>query len=95
MTMHWALHPRDDIDRLCVSRKEGGRGLASIEDCVDAAIQELDNIKKKKEKLINAANKSTGNIRTNRKITKTRKTILEEKKQLHGYFKRQPGEIAY
>ena len=33
MTMHKALHPRDDIDRLCVSRKEGGRGLASIEDC--------------------------------------------------------------
>ena len=30
MTMHKALHPRDD--RLYVSRKEGGRGLASIED---------------------------------------------------------------
>ena len=32
MTMHKALHPRDDVDRLYVSRKEGGRGLASIED---------------------------------------------------------------
>ena len=26
MTMHKALHPRDDIDRLYVSRKEGERG---------------------------------------------------------------------
>ena len=39
MTMQKALHPRDDIDRLYVSRKEGGKGLASIEDNVDALIQ--------------------------------------------------------
>ena len=36
MTMNKVLNPRDDIDRLYVSRKEGGRGLASIEDSVDA-----------------------------------------------------------
>ena len=39
MTWHKALHPRDNADRLYVSRKEGGRGLASIEDSVDASIQ--------------------------------------------------------
>ena len=39
MTMHKALHPRNDVDWLYVSRKEGGRGLASIEDSVDASIQ--------------------------------------------------------
>ena len=38
MTMHKALHPRDDIDRLYVSKKEWGRGLASIEDNIDALI---------------------------------------------------------
>ena len=32
MTIHKALHPKDDIDRLNVSRKEGGRRLTSIED---------------------------------------------------------------
>ena len=42
MTMHKALHPRDDVDRLYVSRKEGGRGLASMEDTVDASIQRLE-----------------------------------------------------
>ena len=39
--MHKALHPRDDVDRLYVARKEGGRGLANIEDTVDASIQLL------------------------------------------------------
>ena len=43
MTMHNALHPRDDVDRLYVSRKEGGRELASIEDTVDASIQRLED----------------------------------------------------
>ena len=47
MTMHKVLHPRDDVDRLYVSRKEGGSGLASIEDSVDASIQRFkDNIQK-------------------------------------------------
>ena len=43
MTMHKAVHPRDDVDRLYVSRKEGGRGLASIEDTVDASKTTLKN----------------------------------------------------
>ena len=30
MTMHKTLHTRDDIYRLYVSSKEGGRGLANI-----------------------------------------------------------------
>ena len=31
MTMHRALHPKDDVDRRYVSRKEGWRGLATID----------------------------------------------------------------
>ena len=42
MTMNKTLHPRDDVDRLYASRKEGGRGLASIQDSVDALIQKLE-----------------------------------------------------
>ena len=41
--MHKAFHPRDDVDRLDVSRKEVGRGLTSIEDSVDASIQRLED----------------------------------------------------
>ena len=39
MTMYKALYPRDAINRHYVSRKEGGRGLTSIEDFMDASIQ--------------------------------------------------------
>ena len=44
MTMHKALHPRDDVDRLYVSKKrERKRTFASIEDSVDASIQRLED----------------------------------------------------
>ena len=49
MTMHKALHARDDIDRLYASRKEGGRGLMSTEDSVDASIQRLEDYIEKHE----------------------------------------------
>ena len=50
MTMHKALHHRDDMDRLYVSRKDGGRGLASIEDSIDASIQRLEDYWEKNTK---------------------------------------------
>ena len=34
-----ALHPRDDIHKLYVSRKEGESEHASIEDTIDASIR--------------------------------------------------------
>ena len=37
-TIYGALHPKSDVDRLYIPRKEGGRGLISIEDCVELAI---------------------------------------------------------
>ena len=49
MTMHKALHPTDDVDRLYVSRKEGGRGLDSNEDSVDTSIQRLKDYLEKHE----------------------------------------------
>ena len=52
MTMHRALHPRDDFDRLYVSRKEGGRGLTNIKDSIDASIQQLENYIEKARKKI-------------------------------------------
>ena len=69
MTMHKALHPWDDVDRLYVSRKEGGRGLASIEDSVDASIQRLeDYIQKHEGRLITATRNDTNNTMENRII---------------------------
>ena len=73
MTMHKVLHPRDAVDRLYVSRKEGGRVLARIEDSVDASIQRLDNyIEKHEGGLIIAIRNNTDNTIDNR-MTITRK----------------------
>ena len=41
MTMHNALHPKSNIDRLYISRKEGGRGLQGIEEAVKFRMREL------------------------------------------------------
>ena len=38
-----ALHPRDNIDRLYVSRKERERGLASNENCIAISMQNLED----------------------------------------------------
>ena len=94
MTMRKALHPRDDVDGLYVSRKEGGIGLARTEDSVDASIQCLeDNIEKHKGRLITATSNDTNNMKAN-KMTITRKQKWG-KKQLSGRFKRLINNIPH
>ena len=84
MTMHKALHPRDGVDRLYVSRKRG-RELASTEDSVDASIQRLGDYKKKREeRLITGTRNNTDNTGSNRTTT-TRKQKLEEKTALRTF----------
>ena len=62
--MHKALHSRDDVDRLYVSRKEGG--LASIENSVDASIQQpKDYIQKHEGGLITTTRNDTENTMNN------------------------------
>ena len=77
MTMHKALHLREDVDRLYVSRKEGGRGPASIEDSVDALIQRLeDYIEKHERGWITTIRNDTDNSIDDR-MTTTRKQKWE------------------
>ena len=72
--MHKALHPRDDVDRLYVSRKEGGRSLASIEDKVDASLQWIeDYIEKHERGLITAIRNETDNTMDNSMTTNMKK----------------------
>ena len=94
MTMHKALHPRDDVDRLYVSRKEEGRRLASIEDSVDASTQRLeDYIEKHDGGLITAIRNDTDNTMGNR-MTITWKQKWEGK-QLYRRFKRLINNISH
>ena len=87
MTMRKALHPGDDKNRRYqekkVSRKEGRRGLASIEDGVDTSLRRLKDLIKKKKRRITATKNNTNNTR-----------ISKKKKQLYGHFKRQSSEIS-
>ena len=67
MTMHEALHSRDDVDRLYVSLKEGGRVLGRIEDSVNASIQRHEYYKeKRKRRLITTTKNNIDNIRITR-----------------------------
>ena len=92
--MHKALHPSDDVNRLYVSRKEVGKGLARIEDNVDASIQRLeDYIEKHKGGLNPATRNDTDNTIDNR-MTITRKQKWE-RKQLYGRFKRLINNISH
>ena len=90
--MHEALHPRDDVDRLNV-KKKGGRGLASIEDSVNASIRRLEDYIQKHEGLITSNRNDTDNAMDNR-MTITRKQKWE-RKQLYGRFKRQINNSSH
>ena len=94
MTMHKALHLRDDVDRLYVSRKEGGRGLASIKDTDDTSIQRLeDYIEKHERGLITTIRNDTDNT-IDERMTTTRKQKWEGK-QLYCRFKRLISNISH
>ena len=71
MTKHKPLHPRDNINKLYVSRKEGGR--------IHTSIKQLENnTEKRGGRLITVTRNNTDNMRINRtKIT--RKQKWEEK----------------
>ena len=85
MTIHKALHSRDDVDRQYVLRKEGGRGFASTGDSFDASIQRLEDYKEKHERgLITAIRNDIDNMMDNRMTTRKRKW---EEKSLYGRFK--------
>ena len=92
-TMHKALHPRDDTDNFYVSRKEEQRGLAKIQDSVNASIKRLkDDIHTREGEMITAIKNNRDNTIINRtKITRKQKW---GEKQLYGHFKRQTNEIS-
>ena len=50
MKIHKTLHPQNDIGRLYVSRKEGGREVANTEDSVDTSIRQLEDYIKNEQR---------------------------------------------
>ena len=100
MTMHGALHPKSDVDRLYIPRKEGGRGLQSVEDTVAIAIAGLESyVRISTEAFITAARLVDGDladVESAKEVKKQRRTKKKEKwrnKRMHGQFLRQTDEI--
>ena len=42
LTIYGGLHPKSDVDRLYIPRKDRRRGLIAIGDCVELAIRDLE-----------------------------------------------------
>ena len=42
ITMNGSLNPRENVGRLYLPRKEGGRGFISCKECVNVEVQSLD-----------------------------------------------------
>ena len=41
-TIFGGLHSKSDVGRLCILRKDGGRGFIAIEDCLEFAVRGLE-----------------------------------------------------
>ena len=103
MAMHKALHPKSNVDRLYIPRKEGGRGLQGVKETVKVTNLGLENyVKQSRERLLTAARSVDIDL-----IEPIRKTLIEAKKQkkkertisweekmLHGQFVRQTKEVG-
>ena len=85
--MHKALNPRDDV-----SRRQGERGLASIEVSEDTSKRLEDYIQKRGGRLITATRNNTNDMGISG-TTITRKQKWEVK-QLYGGFKRLTSDIS-
>ena len=100
MNMYQALHPRDSVVRLYLPRKEGGRGLISVEDCIDLATMSLENyIQKSNERLLTSARRDIeeGELGTEKEFKKQRKEARIsdlEGKALHGQYFRQTKDFS-
>ena len=98
LTIYGALHPKSDVDILYIPRKEGGRGLISIEDCVELAIRGLKvYVHESEERLIQVArvDKIDGlEAASVLKRSKKEKRLEDwEEKALHGQYLRQTKEV--
>ena len=97
-TIYGALQPKSDVDRLYIPRKEGARGLISIEDCVELAIRGLEvYVHRNEERLIQTArgDKIDGleDAIVLKRSKKEKRLEGWEEKVLHGQYLRQTKEV--
>ena len=64
LPMYGALHPKNDIYRLYLKRKHGGRGLISIEKCVRSEENNLGWYVRESNEMLLKGVKKTGIVKT-------------------------------
>ena len=102
MTMYGGLHPKSDVVRLYVKRKEGGRGLVSVERCIRGEENSLGFYVANSEENFIRGVSTAETINTRETITsaefkRQREKELKEKwseKRMHGQFIREMTEKA-
>ena len=97
-TIYGALHPKSDVGRLCIPRKEGGRRLISIEDCVELAKRGLEvYVHGSEERLIQVGRGDKIDDLEAASVLKRSKKDKRlqdwEEKVLHGQYLRQTKEV--
>lgn len=99
LTIHGALHPRSNVTRLYLPRREGERGLISVEGTINIEERNSDvYISQSQECLLKAAwkRKNVDEIQTPKEYKermKKKRTADWSGKQLHGLFKRERQRI--
>ena len=100
MTRYGGLYPKSDVDRLYVERKEGDRGLISVERCIGEEENSLGfYVANSEENLIRGVS-AAETINTRETITsvefkKQKAREVKEKwseKRMHGHFIRETTE---
>ena len=100
MTINKALHPRACVARLYIPRNQGGRGMQSVEDCINMEKRTLGQYLKQNEDdwLRTAWNEKVITIdedpKTYRERIARQKKEDWKNKQMQGQFQRQIQEIA-
>ena len=97
-TIYGRLHPKSDVDRLYIPRKDGGKGLIAIEDCVELAVRGLEEyVHGSEERLLQAARGDRVDgleaASVLKKAKKEKRLQNWEEKALHGQYLRQNKEV--
>ena len=98
LTMHNAHHPKSNVERIYIPRKEGGRGLLNVEDTVNTAILGLEEyVVDSNERILSAARNIEEVTETAKGFKKRKKNERKnnwKEKELHGQYLRQTEEVA-
>ena len=100
ISVNRGLHTRSNVSRLYIPRKEGGRGLIGVEECLRSEVISLNEyISNSTEAMLKEASREgvlreTLTLQEYRQELKREKDISWKDKPLHGKFYQEVSEIA-